>query len=70
MKTISTFFCCALLLILFPVRAAETALPSVKNVEWQPFVAQVKRVIEAMDYQGSPLSDTDRRALETKGCLV
>ena len=65
MKTISTFFCCALLLIVFPVRAAETALPSVQNVEWQPFVAQVKRVIEAMDYQGSPLSEPDRRALET-----
>ena len=65
MKTISAFFCGSLLLLSFPVRSAETALPTVHNVEWQPFVAQVKRVIEAMDYQGAPLSDPDRRALET-----
>jgi hypothetical protein len=46
-------------------RAAEPpALPIVKNVELQPLIAQVKRVIEATDYLGVPLSTADRQALE------
>jgi hypothetical protein len=46
-------------------RAAEPpALPIVKNVELQPLIAQVKRVIEATDYLGVPLSGVDRQALE------
>jgi hypothetical protein len=46
-------------------RAAEPpALPIVKNVELQPLIAQVKRVIEATDYLGIPLSGADRQALE------
>jgi hypothetical protein len=46
-------------------RAAEPpALPIVKNVELQPLIAQVKRVIEATDYLGIPLSGADRQTLE------
>lgn len=47
---------CALLLwfSLAALPAAEPALPVVE-IEWQPFAAQVRRIIEAMDYQGSPL---------------
>jgi hypothetical protein len=45
------------------VRAADPALPIVR-VEAQPFFAQVRRVIEAMDYLGEPLPAGDRRALE------
>ena len=33
-------------------------------VELQPFVAQVKRVVEAMDYLGEPLSAADKQQLE------
>ena len=42
--------------------AAE--LPLVKNVEWQPFTAQVKRLIEATDYLGSPFSVEEKNTLE------
>ena len=45
--------------------AAESpTLPIVKNVELQPLVAQVRRVIEATDYLGSPLSPADKKRLE------
>src|SRR5258708_2396156 len=39
-------------------------LPMVKDVEWQPLTAQVKRLTEAMDYLGSPLSAKEKKALE------
>ena len=39
-------------------------LPIVPGVELQPLSAQVKRLIEAMDLVGSPLSDESRKALE------
>ncbi len=43
--------------------AAE--LPLVTGVEWQPFVAQVKRLIEATDFLGAPFSAPDKTALES-----
>ena len=47
-------------------RAAELpSLPVVRNVELQPLIAQVKRVIEATDYLGTPVSAADKQALET-----
>ncbi len=46
------------------LRAALPALPSVETVEWQPLAAQVKRVVEALAYQGGPLPAADQRALE------
>ena len=41
------------------------ALPIVSEVEWQPFVAQVRRLIEATDYLGTPFSAADKAALNT-----
>jgi hypothetical protein len=52
--------------ILLAARAAELpGLPVVRNVELQPLVAQVRRVIEATDYLGTPLSAADKAALDT-----
>ncbi|MBI3853117.1 MAG: CehA/McbA family metallohydrolase [Verrucomicrobia bacterium] len=39
-------------------------LPIEKNVEWQPFAAQVSRLIEASDYLGSPFSADEKKSLE------
>ncbi|MCC6822642.1 MAG: CehA/McbA family metallohydrolase [Verrucomicrobia subdivision 3 bacterium] len=39
------------------------ALPIEKNVEWQPFVAQVTRLIEATEYLGSPFSASEKAAI-------
>ena len=44
------------------LRAAS--LPVVKQVEWQPFAAQVRRVIETLDYLGSPFTALERRDIE------
>lgn len=49
--------------LLLPSGAAE--LPGVSDVALQPLKAQVRRVAEAMDYVGFPLSDTDRKELDT-----
>ena len=42
---------------------SSAALPVVSEVEWQPFVAQVRRLIEATDYLGAPFSAADKAAL-------
>ena len=42
---------------------SHAALPIVDEVEWQPFVAQVRRLIEATDYLGAPFSAADKAAL-------
>lgn len=39
-------------------------IPKVEQVELQPLTAQVKRLVEVMDYLGAPLSATDKQALE------
>jgi hypothetical protein len=39
-------------------------LSKVEKVEAQPFIAQVRRVIEAMDYLGAPISGADRQRLQ------
>src|SRR6185436_8680029 len=39
-------------------------LPVVRQVEWQPFSAQVKRVLEALDYLGSPYTAIERQAID------
>ena len=44
--------------------AAQRDLPLVTGVEPQPLAAQVKRLVEALDYLGSPLSSAERQALE------
>ncbi len=47
---------------LAPAGAAE--LPVVAGVEAQPFVAQIRRVLEASDYIGSPINAAERQTLE------
>lgn len=44
--------------------SAADALPVVSNVEGQPLVAHVRRLIEAMDLTGAPIGKTDKAALE------
>jgi len=39
-------------------------LPFVPGVEWQPLAAQVQRVIEALDYLGSPFTADERKAID------
>ena len=45
-------------------RGGGPELPLVRNVDLQPLIAQVKRIIAAMDYLGAPLAEDDRSALE------
>ncbi|MBC8002279.1 MAG: hypothetical protein H7X97_06795, partial [Opitutaceae bacterium] len=51
-----------LIAISFPLRAAD--LPMVAGVEWQPFSAQVWRLIEAAESLGSPFGAADKTALQ------
>ena len=54
---------CFALMLLSPPVAAQ-GLPQVGQVELQPLTAQVKRLVEALDYLGAPLSPADTQALE------
>lgn len=40
-------------------------LPVEKNVEWQPFAAQVNRLVEATDYLGSPFSAEEKATIRS-----
>jgi hypothetical protein len=42
----------------------STAKTDVSQVELQPLAAQVKRLIETLDYLGAPLSNADKQVLE------
>jgi hypothetical protein len=44
--------------------AAAQGLPRVVKVERQPLEAQVRRLVETLDYLGEPLGAAERRALE------
>src|SRR5260370_24771808 len=46
-----------------PLPAAP--LPIVKDFEWQPFAAQVQRLMAAADFFGSPFSPDEQRAFAT-----
>src|SRR4051812_16643580 len=51
----------ALVMLLLCTTASPAAeLPLVTNVDWQPFTAQIKRVIEAPDSLGSPFPPTKK----------
>jgi len=45
-------------------REGGPELPFVRNVDLQPLIAQVRRIIAAMEYLGAPLADGDRATLE------
>jgi hypothetical protein len=51
-------------LLAFTAQMLAAALPVEKNIEWQPFAAQVSRLIEATDYLGSPFSADEKQAIE------
>lgn len=53
-----------LALLLF-VTGSSAELPKVDKVAYQPFVATTSRVIEALDYVGAPLSESDTKAIRT-----
>ena len=52
-----------LTLALFAGGAAAQELAKVEKVERQPLAAHIQRVVEAMDYLGSPLRPADKQAL-------
>ncbi len=52
------------LLILASVLFSAQQGTKVEQVELQPLTAQVKRLVEALDYLGAPLSPSDKEALE------
>ncbi|MET0622444.1 MAG: CehA/McbA family metallohydrolase [Pyrinomonadaceae bacterium] len=54
----------ALLSALCLLCAAPRAFAQSDEVEAQPFVAQTRRLVEAMEYLGEPFGPEDRRALE------
>ena len=47
-----------------PISNRAQEFPEVDEVPWQPLAAQIKRVSEALDYQGEPLSAADRKSLD------
>ncbi len=54
-----------LLLLILASALISTQQPAkVEQVELQPLTAQVKRLVEAMDYLGAPLKSADKEALE------
>jgi hypothetical protein len=57
-------FCLFLLPAMMPVLAQHAHVSKVERVESQPLIAQVKRLVEAMDYLGVPISSADKQALE------
>jgi hypothetical protein len=48
----------------FNAQGAAAVLPEVSGVELQPLVAQVKRLTEALEYLGTPLSPEKQQALD------
>ena len=46
------------------VSAQENSLPLVSNVDAQPVSVHVKQLIEALEFTGTPLQSTERKALE------
>ncbi|MEK6262744.1 MAG: CehA/McbA family metallohydrolase [Planctomycetota bacterium] len=47
-----------------PVEAADGKWPNVAKVEQQPLVAATERIVQALEFIGSPLSAEDRKAVE------
>ena len=60
---------CTMLAVACTVAPAVTAfaqeLPLVAGVEFQPLASATKRLVEALDYVGAPLSDEHRAAIDT-----
>ncbi|MBI1917850.1 MAG: CehA/McbA family metallohydrolase [Planctomycetes bacterium] len=52
------------LLLALPAATPAADLPKVTKVDFQPLAAQTKRLLDALDYLGSPLPEADRKALD------
>ncbi|HEY8461487.1 MAG TPA: hypothetical protein VIM99_13950, partial [Blastocatellia bacterium] len=55
------------LAILLPAMISARQAQKVEQVELQPLTAQVRRLVEAMDYLGAPIRESDKTALEKAG---
>jgi hypothetical protein len=66
----SGFFALACLTAFIEDAAAATALPVLHKVEAQPLLAQVRRLLEACDHLGTPLSVADKAELESAFALT
>src|SRR5688572_23373210 len=53
-----------LLVSLCAVNATSAELQIVTDVELQPLAAHARRLVEALDYVGAPLSSADKKALD------
>jgi hypothetical protein len=62
---LTLLFALALVAIGTPALQASPPLPLVEKVEAQPLLAQARRVVEAMEYLGSPLAPETRAALDS-----
>jgi hypothetical protein len=51
------------MLLLLSASSSAAKMPGMQVVEMQPLIAQVRRLVEAMDYLGEPFSAADKRAL-------
>jgi hypothetical protein len=51
--------------LLLPPNGRAADLPRVTKVELQPLSAQAKRLVEALDFLGEPLSDAEKKALDS-----
>jgi hypothetical protein len=60
---LTTFLVSALLYP--PALVTAEPPPLVPNIDWQPLAAQVRRLIEATDYLGTPFSDADKADLQS-----
>jgi hypothetical protein len=49
--------------VLLAARAHADTLPKVSKVELQPLAAQAKRIADALDFVGSPMSEAEKQAL-------
>src|SRR5882757_7234274 len=50
--------------LLFPTSTANAALAVTDNVDWQPFAAQIRRVVDTLESVGEPLLAEDNQALQ------
>ncbi len=64
MNTRACFASCLLSTVLWSATTSAADFPQSFNVELQPLKSQVKRVVEAMDYLGFPLTAADRKELD------
>ncbi|HEY6400404.1 MAG TPA: CehA/McbA family metallohydrolase [Blastocatellia bacterium] len=55
------------LALLLPAMISAQQAQKVDQVELQPLTAQVRRLVEAMDYLGAPIRQADKMALERAG---